>query len=83
MKSRKSLARKFDRQAKIYRRQNQNNRFAAYRRRLLKGISGNVLELAVGAGANFAHYAKDVHVTAVDISGKMLESRARSNKYRD
>lgn len=40
---------------------------ADYRRRLLEGISGRVLEVGAGTGANFAHYPPDVtEVLAVE-----------------
>jgi SAM-dependent methyltransferase len=41
--------------------------FADYRRRLLAGLSGRVLELGAGSGLNFAHYPAEVErVVAVE-----------------
>lgn len=67
------VARKFDRQARLYAKQREQNAMAFYRKKLIPYAHGKVLELAVGAGANFAYYKAGVHVTAVDISPKMLE----------
>lgn len=67
------LIRKFDRQARMYERQRKKDNLGNWRRQLLQQAEGNVLELAVGAGANFAYYSPNVQVTAVDISPQMLE----------
>lgn len=53
---------------------------ARLRRRLLRRASGEVLEVAVGTGANLPHYPTGCRVTAVDASPAMLgmaEERAR------
>jgi ubiquinone/menaquinone biosynthesis C-methylase UbiE len=70
--SKEKLIRKFDKQAGIYeiRRKKQSDR--QWRERLIPHAKGRVLELAVGAGANFHYYPDDVHVTAVDFSEEML-----------
>lgn len=54
---------------------------ARLRRRLLRRASGDVLEVAVGTGANLPHYPRGCHITAVDASPAMLrmaEERAVS-----
>ncbi|AYB46492.1 class I SAM-dependent methyltransferase [Paenibacillus lautus] len=72
-----SLIRKFNKQAPIYERNTRQRRLGEWRRRLLQGVEGKVLEVAVGAGANFPFYHPDtVDVTAVDFSPEML-TRAR------
>lgn len=43
-----------------------------WREKLIRCAKGRVLEVAVGAGANFQFYPKDVEVTAVDFSQAML-----------
>ena len=43
------------------------------RRRLLRKASGDVLEVAVGTGANLRHYPEGCRLTAVDISEAMME----------
>jgi ubiquinone/menaquinone biosynthesis C-methylase UbiE len=43
------------------------------RRRLLRRASGEVLEVAVGTGANLPHYPEGCRITAVDVSPAMLE----------
>jgi len=72
------LIRKFDKQAKIYetRRRSGKGREMAWRQRLIRSAKGKVLEVGIGAGANFPFYRDDVEVTGVDFSGEML-SRAR------
>lgn len=82
MKEDSKLARKYDKQAKFFNRQPGNSRLRDWRQRLLKEASGNVLELAVGTGANFPHYPAGVSVTAVDISSKMLQY-AQENAERE
>jgi SAM-dependent methyltransferase len=48
--------------------------FAEYRRRLLAGLSGQVLELGAGSGLNFAYYPAEVErVVAVEPEAKMRE----------
>ncbi len=42
------------------------------RARLLTGLSGKVLEVGVGTGANFEHYSKDAQVTGIEPSPHML-----------
>ncbi len=42
------------------------------RRRLLRRASGKVLEVAVGTGKNLQFYPEGCRITAVDLSGKML-----------
>ena len=49
-------------------------RFASWRARLWNRIIGNrALEAGVGTGKNLLYYPRDVKVTAVDISPRMLE----------
>jgi ubiquinone/menaquinone biosynthesis C-methylase UbiE len=51
------------------------------RRRLLKRASGKVLEVAVGTGKNLQFYPEGCRITAVDLSGKMLNvARNRATK---
>jgi len=50
------------------------------RRSLLKGVSGKVLEIAVGTGKNLRYYPKNCHVTAVDLSLGMLSIAKRRAK---
>jgi len=52
-------------------------RFASWRARLRDRILGDrALEVGVGTGKNFPYYPRDVKVTAIDLSPRMLE-RAR------
>lgn len=43
-----------------------------WRERLLNHVSGDVLEVGVGTGANLSYYPKEVNLTAIDFSPKML-----------
>ncbi len=64
----------FDRQASYYARRIHGPRQQHWRRSILELASGEVLELAVGAGANFPYYPRGVKVTGVDISKSMLDA---------
>ena len=57
-------------------------RFASWRQRLTGRIAGPAaLEIGVGTGKNFAHYPDNVHITAIDLSPRMLErAYKRANK---
>ncbi len=44
-----------------------------WRKEMLRGLKGNILEVGVGTGANFEYYPIDVNVTGIDFSPKMLE----------
>lgn len=71
------LVRIFDKQANQYDRRTENPAQSRWRQQLLSHARGHVLELAVGAGANFPYYPLGVHVTAVDFSPAMLERAQR------
>src|SRR5437588_39398 len=56
---------------------------AEYRRRLLAGLSGRVLEVGAGNGLNFAHYPTEVtHVLAVEPESHLRQA-GRANTARD
>lgn len=42
------------------------------RRHLLGGVSGKILEIGVGTGANFPHYPPNVQLFGIDLSPEML-----------
>ena len=48
--------------------------FRHWRRKLFSQVKGRVLEIGVGTGKNIPYYPKELRVTAVDISEKMLQS---------
>ncbi len=51
------------------------------RRELLRGATGNVLEIAVGTGKNLPFYSGDCQLTAIDMSEAMLErAKTRAEK---
>jgi ubiquinone/menaquinone biosynthesis C-methylase UbiE len=63
----------FDRQARMYERRRKQKAQKKWREKLLHSAGGKVLEVAVGAGANFPFYPREVEVTAVDFSPEMLK----------
>jgi ubiquinone/menaquinone biosynthesis C-methylase UbiE len=66
------LIRKFDKQAKVYEWRRRKLSEKKWREKLIRCAKGKVLEIAVGAGANFHFYPKEVEVIAVDFSEEML-----------
>ncbi|UVI29421.1 class I SAM-dependent methyltransferase [Paenibacillus spongiae] len=67
------LIRIFDKQAVQYERRRENAGQQRWRQKLIRHAKGDVLELAVGAGANFPYYPSEVKVTAADFSQAMLD----------
>jgi ubiquinone/menaquinone biosynthesis C-methylase UbiE len=73
----------FDKQSAQYASRKEGAQQQLWRRELLAHAKGRVLELAVGAGANFPFYPSDVKVTATDFSEKMLaEARRTASDYK-
>lgn len=69
------LIKKFDKQVKVFEKNRANQNLAGWRSKILKNAYGKVLEVGVGAGANFPYYDRNnVVVTGVDFSSKMIES---------
>jgi len=75
------LIRIFDKQATQYEKNRENPKQKRWRQHLLSDAKGEVLELAVGAGANFPFYPPEVKVTATDFSEVMLEKAKRAAKH--
>ncbi|MBS4223672.1 class I SAM-dependent methyltransferase [Lederbergia citrea] len=67
------LVRIFDRQAGKYEKNKETAKQRRWRENLISHAEGEVLELAVGAGANFSFYSSGVKVTAIDFSEAMLD----------
>lgn len=67
------LIRIFDKQSTDYARKREDPKQQRWRRNLIGQAQGDVLELAVGAGANFPYYPREVRITAADFSSAMLE----------
>lgn len=67
----------FDKQAAQYDKRREDPLQRKWRERLIGTAEGRVLEVAVGAGANFPYYPAGVSITATDFSKAMLE-KARS-----
>lgn len=58
--------------------------FTDYRRKLLAGLSGQVLELGAGSGLNFAHYPAEVErVVAIEPEPTLRERAARTAEQAD
>jgi len=75
------LIRIFDKQAIHYEKKRENPEQKRWRLQLLSHAKGEVLELAVGAGANFPFYAPEVKVIATDFSEAMLEKAKHAAKH--
>jgi len=69
------LIKLYDKQAAQYERLRKKKKSFddKWRKRLLSFAKGKILEVSVGAGANFKFYPIDAEVTAVDISADMIE----------
>lgn len=78
---RQKLIRIFDRQATQYDQKREDPKQQRWRQHLISHAKGNVLELAVGAGANFPFYSQEVRITAADFSGAMLENARRAAEH--
>ncbi|HEX7057271.1 MAG TPA: methyltransferase domain-containing protein [Bacilli bacterium] len=48
-----------------------------WKKEMLAEVTGNVLEVGIGAGANLPHYANHVTLTGIDFSPNMLKFAAR------
>ena len=75
------LVKIFDKQANQYERRRKNASDQRWRQPLLKDAAGEVLELAVGAGANFPFYPPGVKITAADFSEAMLEKAKQAAAF--
>jgi ubiquinone/menaquinone biosynthesis C-methylase UbiE len=64
---------KYNRVAKNYDKMEKLMFFNKHRESLIALASGKVLELGVGTGANLPYYSKNLSVTGIDFSRKMLE----------
>ena len=82
-KQRERRIRTFNKQAPGYERRRKNNDLRVWREQLLASASGEVLELAVGAGANFPFYPPDVQITAVDFSPQMISKAKEAAEDHD
>ncbi|GGH20026.1 class I SAM-dependent methyltransferase [Paenibacillus segetis] len=75
------LIRIFDRQATQYDKKREDPKQKLWRQNLLSHAKGEVLELAVGTGANFPYYPKEVKITATDFSEAMIEKAQQAVKH--
>ncbi|EST10521.1 class I SAM-dependent methyltransferase [Sporolactobacillus laevolacticus] len=68
----KTIQKRYNRISGIY---NQMDRMIKpeWRQELLSSLSGHVLEVGVGTGANLPFYPRNVRVTGVDFSSRMLQ----------
>ncbi len=75
------LIRIFDRQATQYDKTREDPKQKRWRQNLLSHAKGEVLELAVGTGANFPFYSSGIHITATDFSKVMIEKAQGAAKH--
>ena len=54
--------------------------FHKYRKKILNGVSGKVLEVGIGTGKSLKYYGKNCQITGVDFSSKMLERAKKRAK---
>jgi ubiquinone/menaquinone biosynthesis C-methylase UbiE len=75
MEEKERIIKLYNNQAKQYARlrKRKNGFDQKWRRELLAFARGNILEVSVGAGANFKFYPPDSNITGVDISPAMIE----------
>lgn len=71
----------FDRQARQYENKREGKTQQQWRQNLLNQADGEILELSVGAGANFPFYQPHVKITAVDFSPEMLSKAKRAASH--
>jgi ubiquinone/menaquinone biosynthesis C-methylase UbiE len=58
-------------------------RFAASKRALFAGMSGECLMVAAGTGNDFRHFPPGLSITAIDVSAAMVErARPKADAYR-
>lgn len=70
---------KYDKQVKMYEGNRKNQKLLSLRKKLIKDAYGKVLEVGVGAGANFPYYLRDkVDITGVDFSSEMIKSAKKT-----
>ncbi|GGA81545.1 class I SAM-dependent methyltransferase [Ornithinibacillus halotolerans] len=74
------LIKKYDSQVQMYEKNLNNQTLAKWRKKILASASGRVLEVGVGAGANFLYYnkAKVTEVIGVDFSSEMIKSAKKT-----
>ena len=57
-------------------------RWEPWKRRLFSAMDGNILFLAIGTGQDIQFFPPGQHITAIDISPRMLErARPRADRY--
>ena len=72
----KVIGRKYDRVSRFYDLSEiavEKIFFSKWRKQLLGGLHGRILEVGVGTGKNLPYYPKGVDLTAIDISPKMMD----------
>ncbi|WP_268624214.1 class I SAM-dependent methyltransferase [Paenibacillus alvei] len=75
------LVRIFDKQAAQYDKRREDPKQRKWREKLIGSAAGDVLEIAVGAGANFPYYPSGVNITATDFSEGMLDKARKAAKH--
>ncbi|WP_430787436.1 class I SAM-dependent methyltransferase [Virgibacillus flavescens] len=74
------LIKKFNKEALKHTKQRENLRDKKWREKIFSNVRGRTLEIAVGAGMNFAFYPKSIDYTGVDFSPRMLEEAKEAAK---
>ncbi|WP_152912144.1 class I SAM-dependent methyltransferase [Caloranaerobacter sp. TR13] len=77
------IRKRYDRFAKIYdlmEKPMEASKLSDWRKDAIKELQGKVLEVGVGTGKNIEYYPKNLDVTGIDFSSKMLEKARRKAK---
>jgi ubiquinone/menaquinone biosynthesis C-methylase UbiE len=67
------LIQKFNKQASKYAKKRKKQEQNIWRKKMFQSVKGKTLEVAVGAGMNFAFFPKSIEYVGVDFSPKMIE----------
>ncbi|WMW24707.1 methyltransferase domain-containing protein [Methanolobus sediminis] len=57
--------------------------FSKWRKDILSGLSGKVLDVGIGTGKNIPHYPDECEIVGVDISNKMLSHAREKAAHKD
>ena len=71
-----NLSRKYDKKLE----KKEEKFLGEWRKNLLNGLSGKILEIGIGTGRNLEYYSKDADVTGIDFSYEMLAKAKEKQK---
>ncbi|WP_425449018.1 class I SAM-dependent methyltransferase [Dethiothermospora halolimnae] len=77
------IRKRYDRVSKVYdflEKPMEKSKFSKWRDMAIEKLEGKVLEVGVGTGKNLDYYPKDLNVTGIDFSSKMLGKARKKAK---